>query len=607
MAQPPEEHSSFHRLPWHDFDAFASLDGDASMVRRLRRAERSRRMLLLRALMEESAKSPELSGPLPSLEAAWELLARVEGRSTKALDHLLTHPYTGSWAGYTTRLLRNGTDGIAPLWIHLGHLHAVAAAAAIRAGLDFSITVPAWSGNVALPSLGMARLTTSPSFSMAVVRGENGLYTVSNDQVTVRLPDPIGSDATGWWSVRRVRTRVGPHHFSLRLDDLDPYRGLYEPVPPQRLDASEIDDWQRLIDEACELIVAHLPAFAGSMPVGLQSLVPQPQVLYRTLSASTGEAFGSAVVGRPTNGASLAATLIHEFQHIVLGGILHLIRLYDHDPRERIYVPWREDPRPFGGALQGVYAFFGVAAFWRALSGAAPGSRQAAFEFAYWRRLSWRTLRALHHDDVLTNAGRRFLDGIARRLGPWQEEPVPDDVADLAAAAAQDHRSGWQVRHLRPSPAVVVNLADAWRAGRSRPPVAVDGTELPPTPVPDGTWSRARTELVRLCLTESGRARLPEVWDTVPGATAADYAYASGRFADAARGYRAELAVDPDRPTALVGLGLTLSAGGPHPAGRALVQCPELVRAVHRQLRGSTRHLPTPEDIASWIGQLVSD
>jgi hypothetical protein len=37
------------------------------------------------------------------------------------------------------------------------------------------------------------------------------------------------------------------------------------------------------------------------------------------------------------------------------------------------------------------------------------------------------------------------------------------------------------------------------------------------------------------------------------------------------------------------------------------VRCPELVRAVQRQLRGSTRHVPTPEDIASWIGQLVSD
>jgi hypothetical protein len=154
---------------------------------------------------------------------------------------------------------------------------------------------------------------------------------------------------------------------------------------------------------------------------------------------------------------------------------------------------------------------------------------------------------------------------------------------------------------------MIANVVDAWQAGRPRPPVAVDGTELPPTPVPDGAWSRARTDLVRLSVSQPGRARLPEMWDTVPGATAADFAYASGRFADAASGYRTELAMDPDRPTALVGLGLALSACGPHPAGRALLRCPELVRAVHRRLRNSARHAPTPEDIASWIGQLVSD
>jgi HEXXH motif-containing protein len=602
MGQPSDDRSPFHRLSWHDFDALARLDGDAGMMRRLRRAERSRRKLLLRALMEESAKTPELIGPLPPLDTAWELLARVEGRSPKAFDRLLTHPYTGSWAGYTTRLLRNGADGIGPLWMHLGHVHALAAAAAIRAHLDFETAVPVWEGNAMLPSLGMARLTASSAFSLAVVRGEHGRYTVTNDDSLVRLPDPLDTDSTNWWSIRRVRTRVGSHRFSLRLDDLDPYRGLYEPVPPQRLPGTEINTWHHLIDEACRLIAEHLPDFAESMPVGLNTLVPKPPVLFRNRSASTGEAFGSAVVGRPTDGASLASTLIHEFQHIVLGGVLHLTRLYDDDPRERIYVPWRDDPRPLSGAFQGVYAFFGVAAFWRAL--ADTSSRLAAFEFAHWREQSWRTLQVLRRDATLTDAGRRFLDGIAERLGPWQGEPVPKDIAELATAAGLDHRAGWRVRHLRPSPLAVAELADAWLAGRPRPTAIVDATDLPPTPVPDGAWSRARVDLVLLGLTD---VNIAETWQTVPGATATEFAYASGKFTDAARGYRAELAMDPDRPTSLVGLGLALSACGPDPAARALLHRPELVRAVHRRLRGTARHEPTPESVASWLGQLVSD
>jgi hypothetical protein len=132
-------------------------------------------------------------------------------------------------------------------------------------------------------------------------------------------------------------------------------------------------------------------------------------------------------------------------------------------------------------------------------------------------------------------------------------------------------------------------------------------TEIPPTPIPDGAWTQVRIELVRMRLSARGQDRLPAEWSTVPGATVADFAYASSQFATAATHYRAQLAVDPDRPTALIGLGLALSTYGPEPAARALLRCPELVRAVHRGLRSTARHVPTPEQVASWIGCLVAD
>ncbi|WP_235096922.1 HEXXH motif domain-containing protein [Amycolatopsis decaplanina] len=516
---------------------------------------------------------------------------------------MLTNPYTGSWAGYTTRLLRNGIDGVGPLWVHLGHAHAIAAAAAIRAELDFETAIPVWHGSAMIPSLGMARFPDDGTFSSAAVRGVNGRYSVSSAGTTVRLPDAPGSDAPGWWGIRRVRSQVGAHRFSLWLDDLDPYRGLYEPIPPERLPGKDVADWQRLIDEACRLVAAHLPGLARIMPVGLASLVPKPRVFFRNPSASTGEAFGSAVVGLPTDGASLAETLIHEFQHIVLGGLLHLVELYEPDPRERIYVAWRDDPRPVSGALQGVYAFFGVTAFWRALYQADQSPRRSGFEFAYWRERTWHTLRVLRADSTLTDAGRRFLDNIAERLGPWQGEPVSTEASELAMAAGRDHLAGWRARHLRPDTSVVAELAAAWLRGRPRPPAVIDATSLPPTPVPDGSWSHARTDLIRLAV---GGTVMPTDGQppAVPGATAADFAYVAGDFLLAVQGYRAELTVDPDRPNSLVGLGLALSARGLHPAARALLHCPELVRAVHRPLRSGPRP-PTVEEIASWIGQVV--
>lgn len=598
MPSPAEVPPLFHRLSWREFDAIARFEADEDLVRRLRRAERSRRKLLIHALLTEAAKTPERLAPLPPVDAAWELLARAERKSPKAVNRLLTNPYTGSWAGYATRLLRDGLDGVGPLWLHLGHAHAIAAAAAIRAELDFEIAVPLWHGNAMLPSLGMARFRTASPHSLATVRGVGGKFSVSDGNTTIRLPVSSDCDDTGWWGVRRLKSKVGPHRFSLLLDDLDPYRGLYEPIPPERIPSHDVASWQRLVDDACRLIATHLPELARVMPVGLVSLVPKPHVLFRNPSASTGEAFGSAVVGLPTDGAALADTLIHEFQHIVLGSLLHLTELYAPDPRERIYVPWRDDPRPLSGALQGVYAFLGVTAFWRALS-AAGDSRRADFEFAYWRRQSWNTLQALRSDETLTPAGHRFLEGIAERLSPWQSEPVSAPAREQAGAVAQDHLAGWRVRHLRPDQAQVAALADDWSAGRPRPPAAVTATALPPTPVPDGTWCHARADLIRLAVSGVD----PDVWPTVPGVTTADLAYARNDYGQAADGYRAELAADPDRPSPLVGLGLALAARGPDPAARALLHHPELVRALHRNLRG--RQPTTVEQVAGWLGQIV--
>ncbi|SEQ80100.1 HEXXH motif-containing protein [Lentzea xinjiangensis] len=599
---------AYHRLSWEDFDTFARLAGAPPMIDRLRGAEHSRRKLLLHALLEESAKTPELFGPLPPAEAVRELLTRAEDASPAAFGRLLDHPYTGSWAGYTVRLLRNGIDGVCPVWIHLGHAHALAAAAAIRAGLDFEITVPLWEGNAALPSLGTAWLPAPSSFSTARVRGSRGSYVLSGENGRVRLPADLGSDGPGWHSLHRFSSSAGAHRFSVCLDDLDPYRGLYEPLPPDRLASTELGAWHRLLGEAWELLVGAAPELAGLLAAVLDCVVPRPGVPFQSPSASTGEAFGSAVIGLPADAAELAATLVHEAQHIVLGGILHLTQLCESDARERIYVPWRDDPRPFSGALQGVYAFFGVTAFWRSLAKAETGpSCRARFEFAHWRGQTWRTLAVLRRDGTLTGAGRRFLAGIAEILGPWQHEPVPEHVAELADALAADHRAGWRLRHLRPDPAVVSAAAAAWRAGHARPPAVPAPADPPPTPVPDGSWSRSRATLVRLGTGKGGHTDVRDIWPTVPGATAADFSWATGRFTDAARSYRAELRADPDRPTALVGLGLALLGdNGPGPAARALLHCPELVRAVHRELRRTARDVPTPEELAAWLGQLVS-
>jgi uncharacterized protein len=63
----------------------------------------------------------------------------------------------------------------------------------------------------------------------------------------------------------------------------------------------------------------------------------------------------------PADPAHLAL-LIHEFQHVKMSAARDLF-----DPADqRLYrVPWRPDPRPFEGVLQGTYAHLAVSDFWR--------------------------------------------------------------------------------------------------------------------------------------------------------------------------------------------------------------------------------------------------
>lgn len=605
MTHPSTPETTFHRLPWTEFDELARGEIRSAVVRRLRDAERSRRLLLLRALMDEVSKTPELFAPLPSPEEAWDLLSRVEARSPNVFDYMLAHPYLGSWVGYTIRLLRKGITGVCPIWIHVGHVHAVAAAAAIRAGMNFRTVVPVWEGGVVLPTLGMARLPAEEPHSVAEVVGARGRVEITNSAGRVVLTEPFGVDGQDWWAVREAAATTGRHRLTVRLDDVDPHRGLHEPMLPRRLDATELRAWRDEFTQAWRLIVQYLPDLAEAFRAGLDSIVPGPAAPFRSASASTGEAFGSALIARPGDAPTLAATLIHEFQHIVLGGVLHLAQLHGDDPRERFYVPWRPDPRPLGKSLQGIYAFFGIAAFWREVARTQDRNLayRAQFEFAQSRSDAWRVLSTLRHDANLTAAGHRFVDGIAGRLKQWLAEPIPADLRRLADAITTDHHADYRMRHLRPDRHSVATLADAWLAGRPHPPTAFVYAEPQPTPVPDGTPSDARTDLIRLDIALADRRALFSMWRSVRDATTADLAYATGRFDDAARGYRAELTRNPDRVSSWVGLGLALTGMGTSPAARALTHYPELVRAIRRLITTRSSEEPTPEQLATWLGE----
>jgi HEXXH motif-containing protein len=588
-----------HHLSKSQFAALCAGLGDRAAVRELWRTQRSRRLLLVNALVEIANAQPQLLGPLPPAAAAWDVLVKAEEVAPAPVAATLLHPQVGSWAAYALRRHRGGARSAAPLWVDFGDLHAVALVAATRASLSWRTRLPVRDGHVMLPGLGMANFSTATRWTQVEAATGGGQIVLRHGGHEVVVPRPATGDAAGWWGLRRLSAGDQPE-LSVWLDDLDPFRDLADPVEPDRLDDQGFARWQQVLAEAWALLCRNHRETADAIAEGVVSLVPLPAGDgWETRSASTGEAFGSVMVSPPSDSVTLAVSLVHEFQHIKLGGLMHLGSLTHDDERQRYYAPWRDDPRPLGGLVQGVYAFMGIAGFWRDHRAATAGSeaserRLADFEYAYTRAQTHEALRTVSASGGLTGWGEQLVEGLSGRLRSWLSEPLPPESSRAAGLAVDSHRAGWRIRHVQPAPADVDALARAWSSGQT---VHIRQYEPSVVPHPQRRWSLGMLTLVRRRIAAPG-ARLTDRLRSL-NLTEADVALVDGDLSSAREGYRDRVLRNPDDLDAWVGLGLAID-GSPR---AALLERPELVRAGYLKI-AETGRAPDPVALAAWIGRL---
>ncbi|MEU0812277.1 HEXXH motif domain-containing protein [Streptomyces sp. NPDC005970] len=563
-------------------------------------------MLLLRALTDLASSHPQVQGPLPAPRAAWELLIRAERRSPSSVEQLLLHPQVGVWLSRCLRRLR-GVEGETadevPLWLETGYLHTVAASAALLAGIDFRIAIGVRDGGVMLPALGFIELAGCDSPVAEISADSAGGRAVRAGSHTAPLPSDLTRDAKGWHPLRRLYGRHPAHPCSPYLDDLDPYRDFLRPTAPARLSEPEAWRWQEHFDSAWALVAGQSNVDPAGVADCLISVVPvRYPARAEPFSASSPEAYGCVLLNSPTDSATLAASLIHEAQHVKLSALLDLVPLIREGMEEIHYAPWRVDPRPLRGMLHGVYAFLGVTAFWQVHrhAGEDETTPSADFEFALRRAQTARGLRTLRAHAELTALGDRFLRGIEDRLAEWLTEAVPEGALRAAEDLNLDHWLLYRLHHLSVDPVRAGEWARAWRLGRPAPDT------LPATALRvSRTVVAARSPLIRLRLRDpAGFALLREKpeerpFDGMDAPLKADLDWADGDAAAALDGYRDLLAAHPDDLPAWSGLALTLPAG---PAREALRGCPEVVLAVHRALRDPSLGGPDPVALAHWIG-----
>jgi uncharacterized protein len=164
-------------------------------------------------------------------------------------------------------------------------------------------------------------------------------------------------------------------------------------------------------------------------------------------SATIRHAFGVFGLTRPPSAAEFAVTIVHEFQHSKLSALLDLVPMSDPNDNRRYFAPWRTDPRPLSGLLQGVYAFVGVADAWRALREVADLGPVAEQQFANARLQVHSGLASVEQSCGLTPAGQALTSQLRRTTDALLAEPVPPAVALAAEGSLERIRQQWLQRN----------------------------------------------------------------------------------------------------------------------------------------------------------------
>lgn len=601
-----------HRLSQGDLRTLVTGHGRAAVVRRLRAAQLSKHRILLTALMRTAARGRPAEHAT-TLAPAYRLLADLESRGDQVIRGLLASPQFGAWASRCMHRLTTPpaerASAASPLRIDLGQLAVFACAAALRTGHPFELDVPLRNGAVAFPGLGTACPGSIEEWDWArVVLDTHGARVISSAALT-RIPygpqTPSAGDP-GWSPLPRLVADSGGIRLAVALDDRDPFLDCFG-VRRIVVTGDQLTEWRRLLVRAWAILAGeHQPA-AAMVASLTRTMVPLAKPSQTGSTSSTAAAaFGAIALSLPEDPLTMAEVLTHESQHAVLNAVMDLTLLTGADAETLSYAPWRDDPRPAGALLQGTFAHFGVAGFWRQQRHrGAPGGEplRASVEFARWRTVVAQAADDLAGAGVLTRDGQELVSAMSAELAAWQYEHVPGAAHDCAEDLSIDHRVRWRLRHLSPDPVAIDSLAAAWHSG-SAPAVPLPeiGVALRPEPSPPET-DRSRSYLLAL------RYRDPECFRRwVSGATpsaredrpadAADVALALGKYAAATASYLRRIAMGTDRD-AWAGLAVARNRIGPPGVARVLTGRPEVAAALYDRLSEQCR--PDPDQVARWL------
>jgi HEXXH motif-containing protein len=531
-------------------DVGTGIGGDAS-IEVLRQGQLAKRLIMLKMLLSEVEANFPSDADRAGLAAAFGYLVAAQRTHPDDVDELLRYPNLGRWLAVCLRRIQSGPPGadLPPLWADLGYLGWLATSSLVSVGGAGVRTVVVRDGIVMLPRIGLARLDPVGESGLAEARWDGATLTFTSASSTLAV-DPHGPEQAAWVP---LRTLWADDERTVRvfLDDLDPFRDLSDQhssallgEAPPRLTGPQADEWQTMFRAGWLELATHHRAYLPAIRRCLAAIVPLTALPGRTSASNTSfDAFGCVNTSAPGAPHLLALTLIHEMQHAKLAALTDQVRLHNSDRTPRFYAPWRDDPRPLYGLLQGIYAHLAVTEFWR-VHRRTRHSPLAEIEFARWRTQVAVAIAEVAGSGLLTDDGQIFVASVVEATRGWTDEAVSARADEIARESAHAHRVAWRVRNLRPDEGSLGKVRDAWAAGRVPPAEAQTSHRIDPAEVPSHYCSRPAASYLAVSRSAS--------------ASPADVAYASGDMERAYALYVVELSVDPLHPQPWAGLSLTL-------------------------------------------------
>lgn len=398
--------------------------------------------------------------------------AGATGSPLSPVRALLLHPFVGPWARHCLRGLGAGSgprteEEARELSRDLAYFGALAAVAGARSGVSFAVRLTARDGVLTLPSLGALRTAAAGDAPVEVVHRHHRLTLrqPGEPDIVVHPQSGIGAwSGAAAWTPAYALPGLLPHAAPIPLDDLDPYRTVrggprhHALSGPVTLDDAERKRWlhswsgtapvlglggEHRLAEAVTLLRCLVPLSAppGAVPGGRPG---------GSCSGTRREAFGAVLSSTPPTPTTFAATLVHELQHTKLAALSDMLTLHHAGPQARYFAPWRSDPRPYDGLLQGAYSHLALADFFQrcALGTTHPAHRDASWAaHARYREQVGAVLPTLVGSGDLTAQGRRFVDQMVAVYERLSEHPAPRGQAARAEAYVRAARALWTQRH----------------------------------------------------------------------------------------------------------------------------------------------------------------